>query len=69
MTVNVSSLAFLLAVVVIAGLWWRGYGTEFVYHRLRFCTGCRRDAINCSCPSPILFTPWDELSDEERDDV
>ena len=62
-------LGFLLAVAVIAVLWWRGYGADFMYHRFQFCTGCRRQAVNCSCPLTLSFTAWDDLSDEEKNDA
>lgn len=69
MRVDWTHAAFLLAVLVIAVLWWRLYGAEFIYHRLRFCVRCRREAINCSCPIQITFTPWDSLDDDEKDDA
>lgn len=66
--VDGSALTLLLAVIVIAVLWWMSFGAEFLYHRFRFCVGCRRDAMNCSCPVTLTFTAWNDLSDEERDD-
>lgn len=65
-TVDPVMLALTLLVLVVAVLWWRGYGAEFMYVRFRFCTGCRRDAVNCACP---VFTAWEDLSEEERDDA
>lgn len=66
MTVDVTMLGFLIAAILLAVLWWVKCGTDFMYRHFRFCTGCRRDAVNCSCPLPFVFTPWESLSDEER---
>lgn len=59
-------------------VWWcHSHGLTLarrLYYRWHGMCACGRDDANCSCPGVEMedvftFTPWDDLTDDERADA